>query len=76
MAGILGFNGLSGIFIYFLFFCFTSLCLYIKCKHKIENYFLMNAEIYFGGWSNDLLVKQSFKRNYLFFFYSFLWLFG
>lgn len=55
-AGILGFEGLYGILFYFLMFIIVSACVFAKTGFNISNFFRGNSDVFYGGWTSDLMV--------------------
>jgi hypothetical protein len=56
IAGLFGFNGLSGLACYFVLFFIVSICLLYKAKFDSKKFFINKNELVFGGMTNDMLL--------------------
>ncbi len=56
LTGLLGFNGFSGMILYFLIFFIISFILLTKIKYNTKEYFLSLTDILYSGMFGDLMV--------------------
>ena len=56
LTGLLGFNGFSGMIVYFVIFFVISFILLCKIKYNAKEYFFNYSDVVYSGLFGDLMV--------------------